>query len=244
MKRVAFIELCGNLAYENHAVALLESFTQGDADDFSGLILWVNSGGGSFCCAQDIYSSLQRLSLPRIAVAGELCASAAYYVALSAHRILAQPASLVGGMCASLEAGNYARLHERLGITRRIYSRGPLKQMLSPYSTQPDGEASAINDLLEDMDEQFQVTLRERRPHLQPGSPHADGRLFSGSRAKKLGLVDALGGVFEAGQLMAKMLDTEAGELELVSLLPDELETPPQQERADVLSGLLAALRL
>ena len=43
---------------------------------------------------------------------------------------------------------------------------------------------------------------------------------------------------------MAKMLDTEAGELELVSLLPDELETPPQQERADVLSGLLAALRL
>jgi protease-4 len=246
MKKIALVEICGNLSYENPSIALLESFVDGaDVEAFDGLILWINSGGGSFCCAQDIYATLQRSPLPRLAVAAELCASAAYYLALSAHRILAQPASLIGGLCASLEVANYSRLHDKVGVSRTIHSRGSLKQMLTPFSRQmADGEQAAIDDLLSDMDEQFHRVILERRPKLQAESPYTDGRLFSGARAHKMGVVDGLGGLFEASRLMAQMLDVSADNLELVSISADEQKVPAQQTSGDMLATFLAALRL
>lgn len=246
MKKIALLEISGNLSYENGSIALLESFIAGeDAASVDGMILWINSGGGSFSCVQDIYASLQRLPMIKIAVAAELCASAAYYLALAAHHIVAQPTSLVGGLCACLEVANYSRLHEKLGVSRTIHANGKLKGMLTPYGKEmADGEEAAIQDLLSDMDEHFQSVILERRPTLKRDSAYADGRLLSGARAQRMGLVDDLGGVFEASRIMAKMLGISPDMLELISVSADEQDVAAEPTSDNMVAALLAALHL
>lgn len=245
MKQVALINIAGDISYENEAVALIETLFARDGDtEFAGLIVWINSGGGSFCVAQNVYDTLRRTHIPIIAVVGELCASAAYYAALAADYIVAQSASLVGGLCASLESGNYVGLHDKLGVCRTIHSNGQLKQMLSPYVRRSsEGENRAIKDILDDMDCQFHGLIRERRPLVSSENQCADGRLISGMRAKEFGLVDDLGGLFEASQKMATLLDV--GKIELISIEPDmDHAALRTNDPSRMMSALLAALHL
>lgn len=244
MSKVALINITGNITYESDAVALFESFfSSGAASEYAGLIAWINSGGGSFCAAQDMSEALAEAGVPSVAVVGEVCASAAYYLALGFGRIVARPGSLVGGLCASLDVANHSRLYDRLGICKQGYTNGVLKHMLSPHAgASAPGEEQAIKNILDDLDGLFHGYLRERRPQVDLGSL-ADGRLVSGVSAYRAGLVDALGGVPEATRAIANALGVETVEVELI-----EPEAGPTQAPAALpneLAVLLAnALRL
>ncbi len=244
MNSVALINISGNIAYENDSIALLESFfSEGCSDEYAGILLWLNSGGGSFCVAQETYETIIRSKLPCVAIIGELCASAAYYIALSANRIIARPASLVGGLCASLEVANYAKLHEKLGVHRSIHSHGQLKQMLSPHMRTPiEGEDAAVKDILDDLDYQFRKLIVQRRPQGTGFEQYYDGRLLSGMRAQRNGLVDELGGLFEATQTMAKMLNTET--VEITSIQPWGSDALPKNSTLNLVSTLMTALHI
>ena len=244
MKNVALITISGNIAYENDSIALLESFfSNGQSEKYAGILLWLNSGGGSFCVAQDISAMLQRSTLPCVAVIGELCASAAYYIALAAHRIIAQPASLVGGLCASIDVANYAKVHEKIGVQRIAYGNGQMKQMLSPYTGAPsEGEIAAIKDILDDLDHDFHSFIEKRRPQGLDLKRYFDGRLLSGMRALKVGLVDELGGLHEATKAMAHVLDSAA--IEITSLEPEPNDVPINKSASDLVSSLFAALHI
>jgi protease-4 len=244
MKNVALFTISGNIAYENESIALLESFfSNKQSEEYTGILLWINSGGGSFCVAQDISAMLQRSALPCVAIIGELCASAAYYIALAAHRIIAQPASLVGGLCASIDVANYAKVHEKIGIQRIVYGNGQMKQMLSPYTgEQSEGEIAAVRDILDDLDHDFHSFIEKRRPQGIDLKHYFDGRLLSGMRAFKASLVDELGGLYEATKVMAHMLDSEA--IEIISLEPEANDAPTNGSASDLVSSLFAALHI
>lgn len=244
MKNVALITISGNIAYENDSITLLEAFlTNEQCKEYAGILLWINSGGGSFCVAQDISAMLQRSAIPCVAVIGELCASAAYYIATATHRIIAQPASLVGGLCASIDVANYAKIHEKIGVQRIAYGNGQMKQMLSPYTGAPsEGEIAAIKDILDDLDRDFHSFIEKRRPHGLDLKRYFDGRLLSGVRAHKVGLVDELGGLYEATKAMAHVLDSEA--IEITSLEPETDDAPANKSASDFVSSLFTALRI
>lgn len=241
MSKVALININGNITYEGDAVALLESvFSGGTISEYAGIIAWINSGGGSFCAAQDMYAALTGASLPSVAVLGEVCASAAYYFALGFDQIIARPGSLVGGLCASLDAANHSKIYERLGICKQGYTNGSLKHMLSPYaSASAPGEQQAIKDILDDLDNQFHGLLQERRPQVKL-APFADGRLVSGVAAHKAGLVDAMGGVPEATRAIANALGAENVEVELIE--PEGESMPAQAAIPNDITLLLASV--
>lgn len=244
MSKVALLHITGNLTYESDNVALWEAFVGAiDRDEYSGLIAWINSGGGSFCVAQDMVSALARAGLPSVAVAGELCASAAYYFALGFEQVLARPASLLGGLRSSLEVANYSKAHANWGISRKFYSNGPLKRMLSPHTADlAAGEEQAIQAILTDLDDQFHGFLRERRPAAKHVKEFFDGRLVSGVRAHQVGLVDALGGISEATNVIARMLQQESVEIETIQADEAASAAPPAGLSGE-LALLLASLR-
>jgi len=244
MSKVALFHITGNLTYESDAVALWESFVGAmDRDEYSGIIAWVNSGGGSFCVAQDMVCTLARARLPSVAVVGELCASAAYYFALGFEHVVARPASLLGGLRSSLEVVNCSKAHAHRGMIRTFYSNGPLKQMLSPHAAElAAGEEQAIEAILTDLDEQFHGFLRQRRPEVKRAEAFFDGRLISGLRAHQAGLVDALGGISEASQAIAQVLQRASVEIEMIQA--DEAPSAPMQAGlSSELALLLASLR-
>lgn len=244
MSKVALLHITGNLTYESDAVALWESFVGTmDRNEYSGIIAWINSGGGSLCAAQDMVCTLAGAGLPSVAVVGELCASAAYYFALGFEHVIARPASLLGGLRSSLEVVNYSKAHARWGMTRNFYSNGPLKRMLSPYAADlAAGEEQAIEAILTDLDEQFHGFIRQRRPAAKQAEAFFDGRLISGVRAHQAGLVDALGGVSEAAQAIARMLEQASVEIEMIQADEAPSATMPAGLPSE-LALLLASLR-
>jgi protease-4 len=174
---------------------------------------------------------------------GELCTSAAYYFALGFEHVIARPASLLGGLRSSLEVVNYSKAHAHWGLTRNFYSNGPLKRMLSPHAADlAAGEEQAIGVILADLDDQFHGFLRQRRPAAKLAETFFDGRLVSGLRAHQAGLVDALGGVSEAAQAIARILQQASVEIETIQADETPSATPPAGLPSE-LALLLASLR-
>ena len=228
MYKIALISISGNISYENESILALDQLLN-DCDEFQAFALWIVSGGGSLAVAHDLSTRILKSGIPSVAIIGELCASAAYYLALSTGRIVANPAALIGGLCASLEIAKYGNLHKKIGLQRITYGSGALKGMLSPYGELDISadEMSAIKDILSDLDSLFHNFLNERRPKsVDLGALH-DGRLVSGVRALCLGLVDELGGIEEGIKYVCEEL--QSTEFEIVSIESDSTSNVDSQ---------------
>lgn len=228
------LDLVGEISYDHPLLELLGSLpADGEGKHFAGLILWVNSGGGSLCAAQEIASGIRALSLPTVAVIADLCASAAYYAIAPSTRILSRPASLVGGLCSSLDYRRHPEPVEGQPAGMQAVTHGALKHMLTPYG--PSGgplEQRAIDDLLQDLDLQFHSFIESHRGDRNRWDLYTDGRLITGRRAIDAGLVDGLGGVREAVEEIATLLDIPHEEITLVHATPDLPGEEAERQRA------------
>lgn len=98
-----------------------------------------------------------------------------------------------------------------------LYSNGILKGMLgSRQSAAPAAERAAINDILEDLDAHFHSHIEARRPTLDKSEVYRDGRLFTGLRAQKLGLVDRFGGLPDALEYLTDIVGTGEVKVEMI----------------------------
>jgi protease-4 len=107
-----------------------------------GVVLLINSPGGSPVQAGIINDELRRLKAiykkPLYAVVEESCASAAYYIAVSADRIFVDKASIVGSIGVLMEGFGFVGLMDKLGIERRLLTAGENKGFLDPFSPQTE----------------------------------------------------------------------------------------------------------
>ena len=126
-------------------------------------------------------------------------ASGGYWVALAADYIFALPGSMVGSMGVILQAPDLSRVKQKYGVGMDTYKAGVMKDMLNPWRKSSEREKIIINRMLSNVHRQFVDTLIIRRK-IEPEKAKqlADGRIYTGEQAKKLNLVDALGGLSDA----------------------------------------------
>ena len=164
-----------------------------------GIILRINSPGGSPVQAGHIYDEIWRLKqqhpdIPVYAVLGDVCASGGYYIAAAADHIYADKASLVGSIGVIMAGFGFVGAIEKLGIERRLIHAGENKAMLDPFSPLRQEEASHVRGLLEDIYVQFKGAVkRGRGDRLGDEEEIFSGLVWSGERSVELGLVDGLG---------------------------------------------------
>lgn len=171
-----------------------------EAQNAKGILLDINSPGGSPVVSSRIYKAIQRLrevhpDKPVHAVAGDVMASGAYYIAAAADAIHVDGASVVGSIGVVSRGFGLADAIDRLGIERRIYTAGEEKAGLDPF-TQP--EESQINNLqlmLDQIHEQFIAAVEAGRgERLQTDREVLfSGRIWTGAQSIDNGLADALG---------------------------------------------------
>jgi len=182
------------------------------------IILRINSPGGGVGPSQEIYSETKRTTQTKkvIASLGSLAASGAYYIASAADKIIANPGTLTGSIGVLMEFIRVEELLKKIGIEMQVIKSGEFKDIGSPNRKMTDREKELLKNLLEDIRNQFVTAVSKGRNMPRAKVLEiADGRIFSGREAKKLGLVDSLGN-FQDAVNEAKRMAHIKGDVKLI----------------------------
>ncbi|MFN2644001.1 MAG: S49 family peptidase [Burkholderiales bacterium] len=201
-KHTAMVELSGIIApgtdasAERITVALQAAFKDRNTQ---GVIMRINSPGGSPVQAQTIYDEMRRLrkkypDIPLYAVVEDICASGGYFVAAGADRIYVGKASIVGSIGVLMNGFGFTGLMDKLGVERRLLTAGQNKGMLDPFSPLREKDKQYIDTLLKDIHGQFIEVVREGRGKRLKETPDMfSGLIWTGQKSVELGLADGFG---------------------------------------------------
>ena len=177
-------------------VRRLRSFA--DRKDVKAIILRLNSPGGTVAAVQEIYSELMKLRTEKgkviVTSIGDIATSGAYYVASASDRIIANPGTITGSIGVLLEIGNVQELFKKIGVSVITIKSGRHKDCGSLFRELTDDERKMFQALIDEAYDQFVNAIAEgRKMDKAKVLEIADGSIWTGSQALRLGLVDKLG---------------------------------------------------
>ena len=229
--KIAVIELDGVIASssennffakEANAANMLRSLKLAKEDsEIQGIILKINSPGGTVAMSQNIYNQIMNIreNKPVIAVMDDVAASGGYYIASAADRIIAQDGTLTGSIGVIFSFMDYHNLlTNKLNVDQVVIKSGKFKDIGSSTRAMLPEEKELMQNIVDDSYQQFLNAIRKGR--IQRNScyevpkedlteenliRYADGRVFTGIQAKQLGFVDETGDIDTAKIMIEKM---------------------------------------
>jgi len=179
-----------------------------DDVDVKAVVLRINSPGGAVVASDEIYRRVEALQKKKIVIAnmGDVAASGGYYIAVGANKIVANPATITGSIGVIAQFPKLSGLYTKLGVEMRTFKSGQFKDIGSESRDLTNEEKQILNGIITASYDQFVTTVSKGR-HMdeQKVRQLADGRIYVGTQAKELGLVDELGDI-ETAYAMAKDL--------------------------------------
>ncbi|MCW2955925.1 MAG: sppA [Thermoleophilia bacterium] len=179
------------------------------ADDggYDGVILELDTPGGGVLAAAEMHDAIERLRDDDVKVVAwmrDTAASAGYYVAAPADRIVAAPSTMTGSIGVILQYAEVSELADKVGVKDVTIKSGKLKDIGSPFrALSPEGRAVLQSVIDEAFDEFVDVVADGRELSEAEVRELADGRIYTGRQAVENGLVDELGLQRDAFEAMA-----------------------------------------
>ncbi len=171
------------------------------------IVLDINSPGGTVASVQDIYSEIlqaKEKGKKVVALFRDVAASGAFYIAMGADQIVAEPGTITGSVGVIMQAGNVTKLFDKLGVEMTAITSGKYKDIGSMYREMTPAEKAILQEMVNDTYSQFFNVVKAGRPNVKEAdlTEYTDGRVFTGQKAFQLGFVDKLGGE-ETARLLA-----------------------------------------
>jgi protease-4 len=166
-----------------------------------GVVMRINSPGGSPVQAQSIFDEMKRLrqkypGTPLYVVVEDLCASGGYYVAAAADKIYVAKGSIVGSIGVRMDNFGVVGLMEKIGVERRLITAGKNKALLDPFLPLEESHRQIAIELINEIHGQFIAAVKEGRGKRLKETPDMfSGLIWSGAKSVELGLADGFGGV-------------------------------------------------
>ena len=186
----------GSLNLANVATPIQQAFS---LRGVRAVALSVNSPGGSpvqsALIARRVRSLAREKEIPVFAFIEDIAASGGYWLACAADEIFAEPSSIVGSIGVVSAGFGFQDAMKRLGIERRVYTQGRHKAILDPFKPEDPEDIERLKLLQQDIFQDFKDHVRERRGKRLKGDDDTlfNGDVWTGGRAKEMGLVDGLG---------------------------------------------------
>lgn len=206
-KRIGVIKVDGVITRSDYLIKQIKRFR--DDRGIGGVILRINSPGGSVSPSQEVYEEVCKTNKRKqvITSMGSVCASGGYYIALASRVIFANPGSVTGSIGVIVGFSNLKGLFEKVGIKSYVIKSGRFKDIGYPTRDMTPEDIKVIQDVVDSIYNQFvRAVLEGRHIPAEKVRAIADGRVFSGLQAKRLGLVDRIGNLEDAISYMAKSL--------------------------------------
>ncbi|WP_256403037.1 signal peptide peptidase SppA [Halorubrum salinum] len=164
-----------------------------DDEKVEALLVELNTPGGEVLPSDDIRRAAAAFDGPTVAYATDLCASGGYWIASGCDELWARDASLVGSIGVVGSRPNAAGLADKLGISYEQFTAGEYKDAGVPLREIEDDEREYLQGIIDGYYEQFVETVSEGRDMDPEDVRETEARVYLGSDAAEIGLVDELG---------------------------------------------------
>lgn len=209
-EKIAVLEIEGVISESKEVMENIVKFKEDDS--IRGVILRINSPGGAVGPTQEIYREVIKLKdkKPVYVSMGSLCASGGYYIASAGQKIYANPSTVTGSIGVIMQLTMLERLIDRLGIRMTTIKAGEFKDAGTPFREMTKEEKIYFNNIVQSIHSQFiKDVATARKMDFEKTRELADGRVFTGTQAKALGLVDGLGNFYDTVDEFKKVLKIE-----------------------------------
>ncbi len=194
---IGIVELTGIITDSKKMLRQLETFE--DDSTIKAILLRIDSPGGAVAPSQEIYDAVKHSKKPVVVSMGQVAASGGFYIAVAAKRIYANAGTITGSIGVIMQFVNLEKLYEWAKVKRYVLKTGRFKDSGADYRDMAPEERASLQSMIDDVLGQFkQAVVEGRKLPLDVVTAVADGRIFSGAQAKKLKLVDELGGIDDA----------------------------------------------
>jgi protease-4 len=216
-EKIALIKVEGPIIQSKTIVEELKGYAKDR--QVKAVVLRIDSPGGGVVPAQEIYEEVKKTATTKKVVVsmGAVAASGGYYIAAPASRIVANPGTITGSIGVIMEIPNMQGLMDKIGIKSEVIKSGRYKDMASVFRGIGKEQRQILQGMLDDVHEQFiNAVASGRNMPVEKIRGIADGSIFTGAQALKLGLVDELGTLEDAIKIAASLSNIK-GEPEIVT---------------------------
>jgi len=204
------------------STTLVEALKKANDDpNVVGIVLRIDSPGGSGVASDLVWRETVRIKKPLVASMGDVAGSGGYYIAMGADKIYAEPETITGSIGVIGGKLVLGGLFKKIGITTEVIARGKNSGLLSSTNPFTPEEREAMMSILRQFYRQF-VSKAAKGRNMSYADLHklAQGRIYSGEDAVKLGLVDRLGTLHDAIAEVKKAAGLKKDEKVDVIVLP------------------------
>lgn len=200
-------------------------------DDIDGLILRVNSGGGSAFASEQIWEALgefkEMTGKPFYVSMSDYAASGGYYISCGADKIYAEPVTITGSIgIFGLIPNIRGLVTDKLGVTTYPISTNPAGAQTDIFAPMTESQRAGMQSYVDRGYELFVKRVAGgRKKTVDQIKAIAEGRVWDGREALRIGLVDKLGGLDTALADMAKELGVESWSVERYPKTEDDVLT-------------------
>ncbi len=174
-----------------------------------GLLLEVNSPGGSVTASDQIYHEMvkfRKSGKPIVVLMGDTCASGCVYMSAPANKIYAHPTSVTGSIGVIISTLNFYKFLESHGIQGVTIASKENKALLSPFHPVKEEHRKILKNIVDEMFQRFVgIVSKWRKIPKEQVLEFADGRIFSAKKAKEYKLIDGIGYEKEAKKAILKL---------------------------------------
>ncbi len=208
--KIAIVEIKGIITQSS---GIIEEIHQHQEDEgVKAIILRIDSPGGGVAPSQEIHREVLKAKSKKKVVTsmGSVAASGGYYIACASDLIVANPGTITGSIGVLMEFTNIEELFKKIGVKGVVLKSGEHKDIGSPFREMTSEEKKIIQEVIDNVHQQFIKAVAEgRKMDHSKVSQIADGRILTGAQAKQIGLVDQIGNLQDAIDVVAKMLKIE-----------------------------------
>jgi protease-4 len=190
-------------------------------NDIKAIVLKIESGGGAAGTSQTIFNELKTLKQqypkPVIVFVENICASGAYYIACAADSIITSPSAFIGSIGVYIPHPQLKDFIEQFKIKYSVIKTGTFKAVGDPFLEDSAEQTAMLQELTNATYEQFVNDVAASRSKLsrENAPAWAEGRVFTGSQALTLGLIDKTGSPSTVEQELRERINV-VGDIEWV----------------------------
>jgi protease-4 len=251
--KIAVVDLKGEILSSDEVVRQVKKYREDRS--IKAILLHIDSPGGAVVPSQEMYEEVRKTrdgGKPVVVSMGSLAASGGYYVACGGSRLVANRGTLTGSIGVISMFLQMEEALKKLGLGVRTIKSGKLKDAGVSTRSMTAADEKYFQQLMDDVHRQFmEVVSRERKLSVEKIRGIADGRVYTGEQAVKLGLIDTLGTFQDAVSITARLagiigeptlVKTRKRQTFVESLLGDAAETAKELKQ-QLLSGPVLSYR-
>jgi len=208
--KIAVVEIRGVIT---QSAAVVEEIHQYLKDGgVKAIVLRIDSPGGGVGPSQEIHREVVKAKQQKKVVVsmGSVAASGGYYIACASDLIVANPGTITGSIGVVMEFTNLEELLKKIGVKGVVIKSGEYKDIGSPFREMTMEEKKIMQDVIDNVNQQFiQAVAEGRKLDRNKVAAIADGRIFTGEQAQRLGLIDRMGNLQDTIDMTAQMVGIE-----------------------------------